>query len=317
MTKQVINKSPTGAKKRLKDVTFDHEGAHLALCSKEQGAANNQESAVILKSKGFSQELIEKAQRVQVTMELPEFLRKFFDLYWDDAEVLARLMGYVPEEDEDDWEPRDWIQERVDSFEILKSIHEAPKLSDALATLTEEQYSTILDDQEKIAKSIKDFESNKGVDNSTVTKVEKVEPVGSKKVNKGKKMTQEVETIEKSKYEAIEKQMQDQKVELEKARLELQELQKQKAEAIIKTRSDSLKSLQLDEKAVEAVMKAAGAVDAETFDGLVAVFKAQHELIEKSDLFKEKGVTVETQDVVEESTLQKMLKAKYHKADKA
>ena len=310
MTKEVIKKSTTTAKKRLKDVTFDHEGAHLALCSKEQGAANNQENAVILKSKTYSPELIAKAQRVQVTMELPDFLEKFFGLWYSDSQVLARLMGYVPEEEDDEEDYKDWIQERADSFTLLKSLHEAKSLPEALSALTEEEYSKILDDQEVIAKSIKEFESSQGVDNSTKTKVEKVEPVGSKTIKKGKKMTQEVETIEKSKYVEIEKQLQTQKEELQKAKEQLEALNKEKAEALIKSRVDILQGVLKDEGSVEIVMKAAGAADAENFEALVSVFKKQADLLEKSDLFKEKGVTVETEENPE-STLAKLLKAKY------
>lgn len=310
MTKEVINKSPQGAKKRLKDVTFDHETAHLALCSKEQGAANNQESAVLLKSKNFSPELIAKAQRVQVTMDLPEFLRKFFDMWYDDAEVLARMFGYVP--DETEYEPYDWIEERLSAFEILKSVHEAKDMSVALASLSENQYSMILDDQELFLKSMKEFESNSGVDNSAETKVEKVEPVGSKQkqVKKEKKVAQE--TIEKAAYDTLQAQMDAQKEELQKARDALEAIQKEKAEILLKSRIDAVTAVVSDEAQVALIMKAAGAADAEAFAGLVQVLKAQHELLEKSGMFSEKGVTVETEDAVKPvSNLAALIKKKY------
>ena len=311
MTVQVIDKAKTKttkAKARLKDLTFDHDNAHLALCSKEQGAANNQENAVIFKSANFSKELIEKAQRIQVTMELPDFLEKFFDMWYSDAQVLARLMGYVPEEEE--YEYTDWIQERVDSFELLKSLHEAKSLPEEMAKLSEDQISQILDDQEMIVKSLKEFESSQGVDNSAETKVEEIEPVGSKTIKKGKKMTQAVETIEKSKYVEIEKQLQTQKEELQKAKDQLEALNKEKAEALIKSRTNALQDVLKDEASVEVVMKAAGAVDAEKFEALVGVFKKQADLLDKSELFKAKGVTVET-DEVSENLVAKLLKAKY------
>lgn len=315
MQKQSITKTSGSAKKRLKDVTFDHEGAHLALCSKEQGAANNQNTALVLKADKFSPELIAKAQRVQVTMELPDFLEKFFDLWYSDAQVLARLMGYKPEEEEQDTY-EDWIDERVKSFTLLKSLHEAESLPSALAALTEEQYSMILDDQEKIAKSIKEFEASNSVDNSTQTKVDKaVEPVGSKQVNKGKRMTKEVEMIEKSKFETIEKALQAQAEELTKAREQLQALEKEKAQSIIKQRSDSLQTILKDEKNVEVVMKAIGAMSAEDFDAVVGVFKSQAELLEKSDLFSEKGVTVDNEEKPAVNPLRAELLKKYAKQD--
>ena len=82
-------------KRVMKNVTFDHENAHLALCSKEQGVANNADYALILKSQGASEEFIEKMQQVQITLELPDFLNRFFNIWEEDADVLATMMGYV------------------------------------------------------------------------------------------------------------------------------------------------------------------------------------------------------------------------------
>ena len=309
-TKQVIKKSNNVAKRRLKDITFEHDGAHLALCSKEQGAANMQEQAVILKSKNFSPELIEKAQRVQVTMEIPEFLERFFGLWGSDAEVLARLMGYVPEDQGDDWSYEDWIQEKVESFTILKSLHEAPSLTTALAELTEDQYSMILDDQEKIAKSLKEFDASNGVDNSAETKVEKVEPVGSKTVKKGKKMA-DVETIEKSKYVEIEKQMQAQKEELEKARELLKAAEVAKQEQILKAKTASVAAVVGNDEQVQAIMKAAGNAEQADFEALVAVFKSMKEAVEKSALFNEQGASGDAEVKVEKSKIKQALAEKY------
>ena len=237
MTVQVIDKAKTKttkAKARLKDLTFDHDNAHLALCSKEQGAANNQENAVIFKSANFSKELIEKAQRVQVTMELPDFLEKFFDMWYSDAQVLARLMGYVPEEEE--YEYTDWIQERVDSFELLKSLHEAKSLPEEMAKLSEDQISQILDDQEMIVKSLKEFESSQMLENKVGSPTANSGPTGTKKIKKEKKMTQEVVELQKA-MEAqkveLEKAMEAQKVELEK-RMEAQKLELEKAREMLK-----------------------------------------------------------------------------------
>lgn len=306
-TKQSITKSTAGAKARLKELTFDHDTAHLALCSKEQGAANRQEAAVVLKSKTFSPELIQKAQEVQVTMALPEFLRKFFGLYYDDAEVLARMMGYEPEEQE---EYTDWIEERLKSFTILKSLHDAGDIASILQGLSEDDYSTVLDDALSVAKSIKEFESTEA-DNSTVKQVEKVEPVGSK-IKKEKKVASP-EMIEKSQYTLIEKQLDESKQELLKAREALAEVEKEKAQVIVKSRTDSLTAVLKDEAAVTTVMKAAGAIDAENFEALVTVFKGMREVEEKSELFKEIGHTAEVVDTPKGNALRDAINEKYHK----
>ena len=313
MTVQVIDKAKTKttkAKARLKDLTFDHDNAHLALCSKEQGAANNQENAVIFKSANFSKELIEKAQRVQVTMELPDFLEKFFDMWYSDAQVLARLMGYVPEEEE--YEYTDWIQERVDSFELLKSLHEAKSLPEEMAKLSEDQISQILDDQEMIVKSLKEFESSQMLENKVGSPTANSGPTGTKKIKKEKKMTQEVETIEKSKYVEIEKAMQAQAEELLKAREMLATIEKAEKALILKTKTDAVAAVVHDEKYVATIMKAAAMLDnTEDFDALLEVFKSITVAVEKSALFNEQGATVEVEDKAKESKVKEFLKSKY------
>ena len=313
MTVQVIDKAKTKttkAKARLKDLTFDHDNAHLALCSKEQGAANNQENAVIFKSANFSKELIEKAQRVQVTMELPDFLEKFFGLWYSDAQVLARLMGYVPEEEE--YEYTDWIQERVDSFELLKSLHEAKSLPEEMAKLSEDQISQILDDQEMIVKSLKEFESSQMLENKVGSPTANSGPTGTKKIKKEKKMTQEVETIEKSKYVEIEKAMQAQAEELLKAREMLATIEKAEKALILKTKTDAVAAVVHDEKHVATIMKAAAMLDnTEDFDALLEVFKSITVAVEKSALFNEQGATVEVEDKAKESKVKEFLKSKY------
>ena len=316
MTVQVIDKAKTKttkAKARLKDLTFDHDNAHLALCSKEQGAANNQENAVIFKSANFSKELIEKAQRVQVTMELPDFLEKFFDMWYSDAQVLARLMGYVPEEEE--YEYTDWIQERVDSFELLKSLHEAKSLPEEMAKLSEDQISQILDDQEMIVKSLKEFESSQMLEDKAAKPATKVGPTGSKTIKKEKKMTQEVVELQKA-MEAqkveLEKAMEAQKVELEKAREMLKVVEIEKQAVILKSKTDAVAAVVHDEKHVATIMKAAAMLDnTEDFDALLEVFKSITVAVEKSALFNEQGATVEVEDKAKESKVKEFLKSKY------
>ena len=80
----------TKAKRKLSNITFDHEGAHLALVSKQQkGPANGAGYALIMKAANRSPEFIEKVQQITVTMELPDFLSKFFCLWEEEADVLA------------------------------------------------------------------------------------------------------------------------------------------------------------------------------------------------------------------------------------
>lgn len=303
------------AKRKLSEISFDHEGAHLALCSKSQGAANNWNKALIMKGHNYSPEFIQKMQQIQVTYELPEFLRKVMGLYYEDAEVLARMLGYVKpeeEEDSDDWY-ENYIEEKLQSFTILKSLHEAKSLPDALSKLTEQDYLGVLQDQFEIEKALKEFDSKKS---DTSTKVEsKVEASASKqaKKNKGKQMTQETEMVEKAKFVEIQKQFEDQKVALEKALEQINKIEQEKKEAIVKSKTDAVKAVVKDEKQAAVVVKAALALeDQADFDALVEVFKSMNALIEKSALFQEQGVSAEaSEDKPGETKLMKALKARH------
>lgn len=308
------------AKRKLSEISFDHEGAHLALCSKSQGAANNWNKALIMKGHNFSPEFIQKMQAIQVTMTIPDFLERFFMLWEEDVEFLSQLLGYVePPEDEqaeavDDYNK--WIEERFQSFSIIKSLHEAKNLPDALSKLTEQDYLDVLTDQAVIEKALTEFTKGAKPEANTSTKVEKqVEASASKvtKKNKGKQMTQETEMVEKSALTAIEKAMQETQVELQKAKELVKQYEEEKKEAIVKSKTDAVKAVVRDEKQAAVVVKAALALeDQADFDALVEVFKSMNELIEKSALFQEQGVSAEAaEDKPGETKLMKALKARH------
>ena len=111
------------AKRKLKGFDFAKEGAAVALVGPSVGGPANGIPILIAKANNFSPEFIKKMQQIQVTMELPDFLEKFFGIWGSDAEVLARLMGYVEPEDETMESKEDydkWIEERFQSFSIIK-----------------------------------------------------------------------------------------------------------------------------------------------------------------------------------------------------
>lgn len=319
-----MQKETTKAKKRITDLTFDHDGAHLALCSKSQGAANNWNKALIMKGHNFSPEIIQKMQAVQVTMSIPDFLKKFFWLMEEDAKFLASIMGYVePPEDEsqeavDDY--NEWVKDNFESFSIIKSLHESKNLPESLSKLTGEQYLSVLNDQSLIEKALKEFaDGSKPEANTSATNVEKtkVEASASKvtKTKKEKNMTQATapEMVEKASLTAIEKAMEDTKVELQKALAQVKQFEEEKKQAVVKSKTDAITALVKDEKQAVALVKAALALDTqEDFEALVGVVKSLVEQVDKSDLFKEVGASAsadETKD--QESTLSKVIKSKY------
>jgi len=171
------------AKRRLKDISFEHEGAHVALVSKDQGGgANGHNYALCLKAHKFSEEFVEKASTIKIELDIVEYLQRFFNMYEVDAEVLARALGYTTkrqekfaleqqdqtledqeqlidpeypdyESEEKDWE--DYIQSRIASLEIMKNVYEADSIPEVLSKLDETQYLTFLQDQQKLEKAFK------------------------------------------------------------------------------------------------------------------------------------------------------------------
>lgn len=161
------------AKRKLSDISFEKEGAHVALVSKQQGGgANNRNYALVLKGHNFSEEYIQKMQQVKVTMELPDFLQRFFNVYYDDAEVLARMMGYTPpvKEEGDSWNYEDYIQSKLEAFEVLKSVHDAESIAEVLSGLDETQYLSMLNDQSLVEKAFRKMDKEEQTKEQTVAK---------------------------------------------------------------------------------------------------------------------------------------------------
>lgn len=335
------------AKRKLSEISFEHSGAHVALVSKQQGGgANKKNFALILKANNFSKEAIEKMQQIRVTMEIPLFLEKFFNIYGTDSEVLARMLGYVPPEvkqDEytDTWY-EDYIQSKLQSFEILKSAYEAESAAEVLSELDEGQYLSMLKDQsllEKIFKKL-DKENTAKVAKSTskpesktteVTVVEdtsvhiedketKVSPSVVTKT-KGKKenimtvestvIEREVEVVEKSAFVAIEKQMLEQKVALEKAMETITAFENQKKADIVKSKTDKVKAVVKDEVQAKAITKAALSLESEDdFSAFMSAIQAMMLTVETSEMFVEKGASLEADTVNTESKVAKLVKAR-------
>lgn len=152
-----MSKNKTSAKRKLSDIDFSKTGAHIALVSKDQGGpANGYDKALVLKaSKNFSPATIEKMQQVRVTLELPDFLQKFFGMYAYEADELAAMLGYeFPEGEVEPETYQDYIESRVSSFEIMKSLYQAGSLASAISHLQEEEFLAVLEDQVKIEKSL-------------------------------------------------------------------------------------------------------------------------------------------------------------------
>ena len=312
----------TKPKRKLKNIDFSEPTSHIALVSKNQGGpASGANYSLVLKNvDNPSPEFIQKMQAIQVTMTIPDFLERFFMLWEEDVEFLSQLLGYVEPPEDEQAEGEDnynkWVEERFQSFSIIKSLHDAKSLPEALSKLTEQDYLDILTDQEEIEKALAKFD--KKSDDST--KVEKQVEVSASKLtnkNKDKNMTQATapEMVEKSALTVLEKAMDEQKVQLQKALDMVKAFEEEKKQAVIKSKTDAVTALVKDAKQAEVLVKAALALDTqEDFEALVGVVKALVEQVDKSDLFKEVGASASADETkTEESSLTKLIKSKFNK----
>ena len=120
-----------------------------------------------------------------------------------------------------------------------------------------------------------------------------------------------VEMVEKSALESIQKQMEDQKVELQKALDLVKAFEAEKKEAVRKARFEQVKGAVKDEAKAEVLFKAVGLVEDESeFQAVVKALSELQALADKSDLFVEKGVQIETEEAPKESAVARVLKSR-------
>jgi len=295
-------KTKTKATRKLKSFDFSTPDSAVALVGPSVGGAANGMTTVLFKSVGTnrSEDFIKKAQQIQVTMEIPEFLQKFFGMWYEEAEILASLMGYVEEESEDESEKTydDYIQEKISSFKILKSVNDGANLAKTLMALTEEEHLVLLKDQEYLESIMKQKEIT--------------EPVSGSVNNKETTMSENVETVTKSQFETIQKALDDKEVALQKALADLEVLQSAQKEAVRKSRFNQVVAALKDESIATVVFKAVGLVESdEDFAEVVKTLGDLQEKVEKSALFQEQGASGDVQEEpVQESAVAKLVKAR-------
>lgn len=329
------------AKRRLSDFDFSKEGSHIALVHKDQGgAANGYETLIMKSTANFSQEFIQKAQRVKVEMELPEFLMRFYGMWYeDDAKELAKLFGWVDYSDvadkvEDviegersveliDSNPTDYVKTKLQGLDTLVSVAKASTndgeidtalLANTLASLTEEQYLMLLEDQVTIEKALKS--GGKKPNKKVVDKEQPIVKKADKAVHKEegqmteKVLEQEVEVIAKAHYDEIQKAFKEQEEQLQKATAMLAEFKQKEKEQIQKAREATLLAAVEAKDTAEKLFKAVGELEQEHFDIVVEVVKALAAKVTDTDMFKEVGSQQEGEQV-HKSTVQKILAQKY------
>lgn len=315
------------AKRRLTDIKFDHLGGHVALVGKHQGGPANGYSTLIFKATNdVPNEIVEKATQVSVTMDFEDFLIKFFNMYYDDAEVLAKLLGFEKEEEEEEddspeeydyeREYKKYIDERVAAISIMKSVYSKQDVKKALSGLSYKDSLAVLETQELLEKAMSSVNSEG--DNVSVNKAEMDSPSKSHTEEiMEKEMIQKAlheELVTKAVAEAVEvvkAEMASQAEILKAAQDELEVFKAKELEAIVKARKEALAGV-LAEDAVEDMFKATQVLSQEAFETVVKSLADKAAQLEESELFKETGVPGQSeQDPVKMDGTAAILKAKY------
>ena len=132
----------------------------------------------------------------------------------------------------------------------------------------------------------------------------------------------QVELVEKSVVESIQKSLDDAQVELQKARETIQAFEAAAKEAVTKAKTDKVTAIVKDEKIQAAIVKAALSLESDDdFGAFLAAIQAMasavettQEFVEKSALFAEQGASTSDEAANQESPVARILKAKLTKA---
>lgn len=118
----------------------------IALCHKSQGySANMRPVSLLMKSdlapEQITKDVVKALRQVTVDMSFEEFLRRFFDMWSSDAELLAKLLGFetelenaAAENPDDEWLQRwnddnqEWLESKMESISIAKAANAGEEL---------------------------------------------------------------------------------------------------------------------------------------------------------------------------------------------
>lgn len=268
------------AKRVIKEFNFEEEGASVHLVSKKQGGAANGFTTLIKKSNATSQlpdvdvevenvDIQKKLEQIQVTLSMEEFLRKFFDMWYDDAELLTAMLGFETEHEaymkslEEDSEPMthaDYIASKLSSFEIMKSMHEGERPQVSALDIV-----TILELQENLEKH-EEMMDKVSIEKSRFNELEAKETELATELELRKSLESKVEELT-TELDAIKKAQADAEAVAMKARIE---------------------GLVAEEK-IEAMTKSLLAMDKESADLMIETLAGSAKKVEESDLFVEKS----------------------------
>lgn len=265
------------AKRHLVDFDFEGEGSAVHLVSKKQGGAANGHTVLIKKSNATDHlpdvedvNIQKKLEQIQVTMSMEEFLRKFFDMWYDEAELLTAMLGFQTEYEammESESEPMDhasYIAEKLSGFEIMKSMYENSENKESVSAL---DFVTILETQMKIEKQLNEEMMDKvSIEKSRLTALEAAE----------QELTDKVEIV---------KSLEGKVAELTE---QLDTIKKAQADAELESFKAKIKDL-VEEEKVERIAKSLMSMDEEAAADFIDALTVKKEAVEKTGLFEEVG----------------------------
>jgi hypothetical protein len=312
--------------RKLSDFDFEREGASVSLVGPSVGGAANGRKTLVTKSThNIDKEHVEKASQVTVTMNIVDYLYRFFDLWYEDAVVLARIFGYdtTPDEVEtnDNWYDN-YIQEKVDAVSIMKSlvVDKSPdEVKKAVSELSPQDYLKVIKSQEifeqnfdKVKADIKKS-SDKQTEGVTESNKDSISPNVDTIKNKEDLMS---EFISKSAHdskvkEEIEKALSPLKTKLEQAEEIIKQFETAKKEAVAKARQEKIATVEKDAEAAKELFTSLESVSDDVFESIVKALKRKDDQLNNSEILKEVGgqgrqvVTDEVEDVTAKILKQK------------
>lgn len=272
------------AKRRLKNFDFEEHGANVSLVGPAVGSGANSRKVLAIKStnqgiRPTDAVKVEKAlEQISITMSMEEFLRRWFDLWYDDAELLTRMMGmqteweYNQEQNEGVWDHDTWMEERLSQFKIMKSLHENPN-----QTIADEDFISISILQSELEESL------------SISKQQEENPL---KLQVEKARYEQLEAVEKQ-HEATVAEAEQLKVaksaletEVAELKAQIQKAVEDKEAAELAAFQESIKDLVAEEELVN-VAKALFAMPEEARTVVVKSLQAKQQVVDNSDLLKE------------------------------
>lgn len=288
------------AKRIIKEFDFESEGASVHLVSKKQGGAANGFKTLIMKSNSTEHlpdveeiEIQKKLEQIKVTMSMEEFLRKFFNMYYDDAELLTAMLGfqteyesYMESNQSEPYDHANYIADKLSGFEVMKSMHEQN-----FENVSASDVVSILELQEKIEKQLNEEMMDKvSIEKSRLTQLEQAES----------ELATNLELV---------KSLEAEKVELQTA---LDEIKKAQADAELENMQARLKGLVAEEK-VESMAKSLLALDEASANDMIEALSVKKAAVEETALFEEVSNTTESiekskEELFEEALLKSLSK---------